>query len=59
MDGGFMNLPLLQSISLPNIIKTIGKYAFSRCFNLTEFTVPASTTRLGEYCFEGCTALIK
>ena len=57
MDGGFMNLSYLNTITLPDSLKVIGKYAFYNCFNLKEIKIPAATTRLGEYSFVGCTSL--
>ena len=42
------------SINLPTSLKTIGNSAFKECKNLTSF---ASVVNIGEYAFDGCSAL--
>ena len=39
-------------------VTTIGKSAFSRCFNLTSLTIPDSVTTIGEWAFSNCNSLM-
>lgn len=47
----------IQSISLPNGLKTIGNLAFYQCRNLSTVSIPSSTTSIGEAAFRGCISL--
>ncbi len=38
-------------------IKNIRAYAFSGCTSLGEFTIPSTVTIIGDYAFDGCSAL--
>lgn len=49
--------PLLSSISLPSSIKSIGKYAFKDCDNLTSLVIPEAITEIEEATFKGCSSL--
>lgn len=49
----------LESISLPNSLKTIGKEAFWGCQSLKEVSFPATLENIGDLAFEKCTSLEK
>ncbi|EDR26179.1 hypothetical protein, conserved [Entamoeba dispar SAW760] len=52
----FMNEPVLISIKIPENLQIInGKNIFKKDIN--EFIIPSSITKLGEYCFSGCSTL--
>ena len=44
------------SISLPEGVKSIGRYAFYQCFSLTSITIPNTVESIGEYAFSSCQA---
>ena len=56
-DYAFYYLPILEQVSLPGTITSLGKYSFAFCSALTSFTVPEGVTAIGDSCFEGCAAL--
>ena len=47
----------IQTISLPNRLKTIGKGAFKQCAALTQIQIPDSCTSIGESAFNSCSSL--
>ena len=47
----------LTSVTIPNSVTSIGKYAFSNCKGLTSVTIGNSVTSIGEYAFSNCTGL--
>lgn len=47
----------LNSVALPNSLKTIGSNAFSACDNLTEIVIPNSVTNIGDDAFAYCKSL--
>ncbi len=47
----------LQSVTLGNNTKTIGKYAFSNCRSLTDVTIPAGVTNIDHWAFGACVSL--
>jgi hypothetical protein len=47
----------LTSITIPNSVTSIGKYAFSGCTSLIDITIPNSVTTISERTFDGCTGL--
>ena len=53
----FSKLTLLERVTLPSNLETIGGYAFHGCNKLTEITIPDSCTSIGDYAFAYCTAL--
>lgn len=55
--GNYNYNNLLRSISIPNTVKRIGKYAFFENFGLTEVDIPESVEEIGEYLFSDCTSL--
>lgn len=44
----------LESVSVPNTIKTIGNYAFYACKHLKHISVPSSVTAFANQIFGGC-----
>ena len=50
---GFNGCNTLNSVTLPDTIKTIGDSAFSGCTSLKEINWPASLTTIGKYAFFG------
>ena len=51
LTGGFEDLTVLQSISIPDSITTINQNAFRGCISLTSVTIPSSVTFIGKYAF--------
>ena len=56
-DGAFSDCYSLQSVTIPNSVKSIGDEAFSGCGSLQSITIPNSVTNIGDYAFSGCTHL--
>lgn len=54
--GSFMNC-LLDTILLPNTVKTIERFAFAGCYALESIRIPASVTTIGEGAFMICPSL--
>ncbi|MCR4659115.1 MAG: leucine-rich repeat protein [Bacteroidales bacterium] len=44
----------MQTVSIPNTVKTIGQEAFSACMNLTHVVIPNSVTYIAQLAFAGC-----
>lgn len=42
---------------IPNSVRSIGDYAFSKCANLSNVTIPSSVTNIGDFAFQDCTSL--
>lgn len=55
-DYAFEN-SYIETISLPDTIKTIGEYAFHDSKSLKEIYIPASVNYIGEHAFAGCSNL--
>ena len=53
-DRCFIDKSVLETVSLPSAIISLGSYCFGNCTSLTEITLSESLTTLGEYCFSGC-----
>ena len=51
------NMTGLISVTIPNSVTSIGRYAFAGCTGLTSVSIPNSLTSIGEYAFRGCTGL--
>ncbi len=48
---------MLEKVTIPNSVTTIGYSAFKYCTSLTSITIPDSVTSIGDYAFSGCTSL--
>ena len=51
------NNDMIETISIPNSVKIIGKSAFENCCSLKEISIPNSVTKIEGWTFSGCTAL--
>lgn len=58
-ETAFMDCNALQSIYIPNGIKSIGKEAFFGCENLKEVSIPGSVQEIASYAFHSCSNLEK
>ena len=47
----------LTSITIPNSVTSIGKWAFAGCWKLSSVTIPNSVTSIGASAFRGCEKL--
>ena len=47
----------LESITIPEGVKSIGDYAFNGCSSLTDITIPDSVKSIGSSAFYGCSSL--
>lgn len=56
-NNAFHSRHQLQSIVLPNVLKSIGSQAFFNCDKLQSITIPASVDEIKEAAFSGCSAL--
>ena len=56
-DHAFYDCKLLESISLPNSIDTMGDYAFWGCSSLKTIYLPDSIEEIGFQCFQYCRSL--
>lgn len=57
-DNCFSAYTSMTSISIPESVVSIGRYAFSECTGLTSIILPNNVMTLGEYAFSDCTELI-
>lgn len=55
-DIMFKNLHI-NSITLPNVLKTIGEKTFKGCKYLKTINIPENVEQIGELAFAGCTSL--
>ena len=55
--GAFYGCTMLESITLPEDLTSIGEKAFYNCAGLSEIEIPDSVTTIGSYAFRGCTGL--
>ncbi|MBQ8010009.1 MAG: leucine-rich repeat protein [Oscillospiraceae bacterium] len=55
--GAFADCTVLDTVTLPNSVISIGAEAFAGCTSLTTVSVPDSVTRIGTNAFENCTTL--
>lgn len=53
-DFAFYYCMKLNSVNIPNGVRTIGKNAFESNGKLTSVTLPASITSIGDYAFSDC-----
>ena len=56
-DEAFRWCKSLQSVTIPNSVKSIGDYAFSSCKSLQSVTIPNSVKSIGDYAFSSCKSL--
>ena len=56
MESSFIYCDGLKEITIPNGMKTIGRYAFGECTSLEKVTIPNSVTEIGDYAFENIAA---
>ncbi len=56
-DCAFMYAYNLESVSLPDSIKTIGQSAFEYCIKLKEINFPSGVTQIGNMAFSSCSVL--
>ena len=47
----------LTDISIPDTVKSIGKFAFYKCTGLKKAIIPDSVEAIGEYAFDGCKSI--
>ena len=47
----------MNTIVLPNTLKTIERWMFYNCRNLKSITIPNSVTSIGKCAFEGCSSI--
>ncbi len=50
-DYSFYNNKLLEDVTLPSTIESIGSYALSSCNLLTQLSLPAALKTIGDYAF--------
>ena len=48
----------LTSVSIPDSVTSIGKYAFKNCVKLVNISIPDSVTVISDGAFYGCKKLI-
>ena len=53
----YEHIDKIKSVTITSGVKSIGKYAFCSCSNLTSVTIPEGVTKIGDSAFEGCTSL--
>ncbi len=56
-SGLFNGKDRLKSITIPDIVTSIGWKAFMGCSSLTSINIPDSVTSIGEGAFKGCSSL--
>ena len=57
IDGAFNGCSSLTSVTLPENLKSIGKYAFRGCSALTEVRIPSMVTSIEDEAFDDCSNL--
>ena len=57
LDNGFKDNTNLQSITIPDSITSIGKYAFENCKSIENIKIPESVTEICAGAFKGCAFL--
>ena len=55
--NAFSNCRGLTSITIPNSVTSIGRFAFKNCSGLTSITIPNSVTSIDSGAFSGCNGL--
>ena len=49
--------PLINSVTLPGTLTSIGEYAFSNLIHLEHITLPSGLRSIGDYAFQNCSEL--
>ena len=52
-----INGELVDNVTIPDGVTSIGDYTFYGCTNFTHVTIPSSVTSIGHYAFYGCSNL--
>ena len=58
-ENDFKLMKLLQTVELPDTLKTIDRSAFIGCSKISSIEIPASVVNVGGGAFLGCTSLMK
>ena len=58
-EDGFADQTQLTSVTLPDGMTKIGKYAFKGCTGLTKINMPSYLEEIGSYAFHNCSSLTK
>lgn len=53
-DEAFYNCGSLETVALPETLKTIGQRAFSNCYSLSQIDFPEGITSIKDYAFYNC-----
>ncbi len=56
-SGAFVGKSSIQSVKLPETIRTISQDAFKNCASLKAIVIPSTVTAIAEYAFAGCVSL--
>lgn len=57
-DYAFYGFSILESVNLPNTLKSVGKLALAFCSTLKNITLPSSVETIKASAFEGCSSLV-
>ena len=57
LNAAFQYQSSLTSVTLPNSIIHIGRWAFYRCTSLPSINIPNSVTSIGDHAFDACKSL--
>ena len=57
LNAAFQYQSSLTSVTLPNSIIHIGRWAFYSCYSLTSINIPNSVTSIGDHAFDACKSL--
>lgn len=57
ITANFYRCEQLESVTIPQSVKSIGERAFSVCKNLRKVSIPTSLISIGDYAFAGCSSL--
>jgi hypothetical protein len=58
-ENCFCRCFFLEEVIFPSTLKCIQNNAFKYCESLKNLDIPEGVVSLGEYCFEGCSGLVK
>lgn len=58
-DYAFQNNYYMKLLTLPTSLRSIGKYAFYNCHDLTELLITQGVETIGEWAFNSCSSLKK